>query len=128
MLNGGGKGSNWNNRLMGAQRQRQFGDRRREQQVPTLGPPRLQRAAEMGGGRESQRVVDGGEMRGDLSLHAVYRLEFVCGEGSSDLFFEFSKPDADVGAPERGEMQSERRVGQSLGPHRCDGVAERFEQ
>ena len=135
MLNGGVNGMNWNARSHGghrivrvvgdrAERNGKLGDRRGQQQVPAAGPPSLERAAEMGRRGKRECVIHRGEMAGDIGLRPVHRLEFVCGERPSDLFFEPFQPDAHIGAPQRGEMQPQGGVLERRRPRQFDGVTE----
>ena len=66
-------------------RGRRLGERRGQQQVPSVGPPLLHRPAELDVGGERQGVVDGADALGELDLCAVDGLDVVVAQGPAEL-------------------------------------------
>ena len=110
-------------------RTRRLAERRREQQVPAVGPPLLHGAAEVDarrlGGGEVDRRVRCGRTRPAPSSRARRRRRSAGGRAGSP-----NAVDADRHArrPQRHEPRRERRVGEHRRRRRLDVVAEALQQ
>ena len=111
-----------------AELQRHLGDGRREQEVPAIAPPRLQRPPERRDVRQGEREVDRREVLGEVGLDPVHRLELVVGEWPPDQVLEAAERHAHVRAPDRAELGAERRVLEGGRPRDLDTMTERFEE
>ena len=107
---------------------RRLGEGGCQQQVPSVGPPLLQRAAELDVGRESQRVVDTADALGEGDLGTVDGLDVVVVRRSAELRFDPLHGDAHVGAPQRREAPPELTVRQGGRVTVLDMMTERFKQ
>ena len=93
----------------------------RDQEIPTLGPPSLHSAPELGHCSQCARIVDGAKEFGEIGLRTVHQFEFVGSERMANCFFKAAERHAHVGTPQRAKLGRKRRIFERCGP--CGRVA-----